>query len=232
MASIIWKQEPDDAYSNPYGYEGQKQFINEAETILEQLQEILNPRELKYVAKEEAPDLAVWMLRSDTIESLKESLCLIGEKRHKPAGILFREALETADLAYYFAVFPDGASRNLRRWFKNESPGHGVIRKWIEEFEGAAQAEARKKLYNELSKLTHRSYRALLKGYSLGGDEQLVHDSWGPSKSLVLPHTIAAFYCVLAELILIFIRQLNTSGGLSGQQYSKLSPVASESVEE
>ncbi|MBU2503405.1 hypothetical protein KJ682_18920 [bacterium] len=220
MPSIIWKQEPDEAYSNPYDYAAQKQFAHEACAVIEMLQETLNPRELRYSAKQETAELAIWMLRSDTIESLRESLKLIGEKRHRPAGVLFRDALETADTAYYFAIAPEGSSDVLRTWFKNRTPGHGFIRKWIEEYEGAAKARARAKFYDELCKLSHRTYRALLKSYSLGAGDQLVHDSWRASKSLVLPHTIAAYYCVLAELILIFLKQLRATGGLSQQEYS------------
>ncbi|MDO8943229.1 MAG: hypothetical protein Q7U75_08580 [Desulfobacterales bacterium] len=222
MLSFVWDRDPEEAFSNPYEYTAQKQFVKEARVILQELKCRINPRVLRYSRDDKSAEKAIWMLRVDTLDSLCEALELIEEKRHRPAARLFRDALETADLAHYFASKDEKSVIVLRKWYLNSSPNHGSIRKWLENVEGTSRAKCRSRLYSDLSRFTHRTYRALLKSYSLGGDDRLVHDGWSTSRMLVLPHTIAAYYCILAMLIQIFVGQLHADGAMTSEDVARL----------
>ena len=91
------------------------------------------------------------------------------------------------------------------------TPAHNESRKYIEEKHGKKAATDRKTYYYEISKFTHRTYLALLKSFSLGSGNMLVHDSYSQSGLLVLPHTIAYGYSILADLILQTIECLSSS---------------------
>lgn len=93
------------------------------------------------------------------------------------------------------------AAKALRLWYEDETIAHVESRKHIEETEGSEAAFKRRDYYVQLSKFTHRTYRALLKSFSLGRDEMLVHDSHSMSL-LVLPQTISSGLAVLADLII------------------------------
>jgi hypothetical protein len=193
---------------NPYEYQAQEQFSAEATRVLSWLEQRLNPQERRFSVGELSLPKALWMLRTDVIDGLRESLVLIDERRHRPAARLFRDSLEGMDLAFALASDLDFAAKWLPQWYENRSPPHAAIRKWLETSKGKAEAQFRYAYYDQLSKFAHRTYRALLKGYSVGGGDLLVHDRWSPSNLLVLPQTIAAYYAILAELIQLFIAQL------------------------
>ncbi|MEM8676835.1 MAG: hypothetical protein AAGF83_23730 [Cyanobacteria bacterium P01_G01_bin.67] len=222
MPSIVWNRHPEEAYKNPYEYEAQKQFVRECRRVLQELKELINSNVVTYGRDERSLNKALWMLRTDTIDSLTEALELIAEKRHRAASGLFRCALDTVDLAYYFASEHKDVNKHLSQWYTNKSPSHGEVRKWLDFFEGEAQAKNRREFYNELSKFTHRSYRDLLKSYSLSKDDLLVHDEWKSDKSSILPHIITACYCVFADLIKLFVQQLVTNEVLSQQEEEKI----------
>ena len=113
-----------------------------------------------------------WILAMDTLDSLRDCLDSLARKNHRVAAKLFRDAMESMDLA---AFFNSASNRSLSRF-------------------------------------THRSYRAILDGYPIGGGGRLVHDGtaelFGTSeetlKMLVLPQTISYYYAVLANLILVY----------------------------
>ncbi|MDQ6633090.1 MAG: hypothetical protein M3Y82_15265, partial [Verrucomicrobiota bacterium] len=147
---------------------------------------------------------AVWMLQMDALNALSDCLELIESKRHRIAGRLFRDVVETLDLAAYFSSDSAKSRANLEKWFCDEIIEHHFYRDYIGKTMGPNAAEERKVFYRQLSKFTHRTYRALLKSYSLGAGNMMVYDGYHKSQSLVLPHTIAAYFAILAGLITQF----------------------------
>jgi hypothetical protein len=104
------------------------------------------------------------------------------------------------DLLYVLHSGTTRATRALLLWYENRTIPHSEARKQIEEGLGTEAAVQRKEYYTQLSKFTHRTYKALLQSFSLGRDDMLVHDSHSMSL-LVLPETIAAGLAVLSDLI-------------------------------
>ncbi len=222
MPSFVWDRHPEEAYRNPYEYDAQEQFARECYVVHEKLRDLVNPREKRWKRDDRTASKAVWMLRVDTLDSLVEARELIVEKRHRPAARLFRDALETADLAFFFAIGAEAANKHIAKWYENQSPGHRVVRDWMESHGSTVLSDNRRLFYRDLSKFTHRTYRALLKSYILAADEFIVHDSWSPSKSLVLPGVIAAYFCILANLTQIFVEQLVASAAMSREQADQI----------
>jgi hypothetical protein len=215
MSSFIWGRDPEEAYANPFEYEAQEQFIREARSLLEKLSEALNPRQLRFQKDERTMQKAIWMLQVDALESLREALELIGERRHRPAARLFRDAIETMDLAAYFRSRTPESNRHLEQWYGDEVIQHRVTRDFLQRTEGVDVAHARRAYYASLSKFTHRTYRVLLKSYSLGRDDYMVSEDWSKHGLLVLPQTIAAYLAILADLISEFSNALKKSGLVS-----------------
>lgn len=201
MVSIVWGRHPQEAYDNPYEYEAQDQFVREARELLSQLQVALDHFTMEYHKDDRSLEKATWMLAVDLNDALLESIQLLEEKRHRIAFRMFRDALETIDLLQVLHSKTSRAQKALRRWYENETIPHRESRMHIEEVEGKDAAVKRKEYYAQLSKFTHRTYRALLKSYSLGRNEMLVHDSRS-MRMLVLPQTIASGLAVLADLII------------------------------
>ncbi|MEG9624217.1 hypothetical protein [Pseudomonas guariconensis] len=131
------------------------------------------------------------------------------ETRHRPVARVFRDAVEAIDVMRFLHSGSAKAASALKKWYGNETISHGEVRKLIEQLDGAEAANQRRVFYQELSKFTHRTYRALLHSVSLGRDDLLVHDSHG-SGHLVLPQTIAAYMAVLADIT------VQASGSVSG----------------
>ena len=102
MTSFVWGREPEEAYANPYEYAAQDQFVHEARALLQRFAEALNPRELRFHCDDRSMEKATWMLHVDALEALRDALELIVEKRHRPAARLFRDIVETMNLAAYF----------------------------------------------------------------------------------------------------------------------------------
>ena len=202
MPSLVWGRHPEEAYRNPYEYEVQEQFIREASATLDKLNTLLDAYTMKFHQDDLSLEKATWMLSLDLVDSLKESLELLGEKRHRVAFRLFRDAVETIDLLKALHAGSTKSAAFLSEWYKNESPRHVELRKHIENESGEEIAKQRKAYYDQISKFTHRTYRALLKGYSLGRGNMMVHDSHSKSGLFVLPHTIASGYAILADLII------------------------------
>lgn len=215
MASFVWSREPEEAYANPNEYEAQKQFSDGASRVLAWLDARINPPELRYTTSDSSLGKAIWMLRTDVLDGLAETRWLIDVKRHRPAGRLFRDALEGMDLAFALASDPAFAARWLPKWYGNNAPRHGEVRKWLEGFKNPQIAEASRRHYDQLSKFAHRTYRALLKSYSVGAGSCMVHDRWSDDVTLVLPHTIAAYYAILGNLIALFVSQLVETSAIS-----------------
>lgn len=93
--------------------------------------------------------------------------------------------------------------------------------------DGVDAATERRVFYQELSKFTHRTYRALLHSVSLGRDDLMVHDSHG-SGLLVLPQTIAAYMAVLGDITIQACGSVNSTGLLSPDEVMEAWGVALE----
>ena len=169
MPSIFWNLDPEEAYSNPYNYSAQEQFVREARRLLDFLAVGYEKYQMTFHRDDRSLKKAVWMLQMDALDSLSDCLDLIESKRHRIAGRLFRDVVETLDLAAYFSSDSAKSRANLKKWFDDEVVLHGVYRDYIKKTVGQDAAEERKNFHRQLSKFTHRSYRALLKSYSLGG---------------------------------------------------------------
>lgn len=227
MVSIVWGRDPQEAYENPYEYEAQDQFVREAKELLTQLQLNLDAFTMGYGLNDQSLEKASWMLAIDLVDALLESVVLLEEKRHRIAYRLFRDIVETIDLLRLLHSGTAKAEKTLQRWYANETVQHVVSREYIEEIEGSEVAFRRRDYYIQLSKFTHRTYRALLQSFSLGREDMLVHDSRS-MRMLVLPQTIASGLAILADLIIQASRCLEQLGPLTSEGVSRAWLVAME----
>ena len=205
MPSFVWNRDPQEAYSEPYEYPGQEQFAREAKSVMRFLLEHYATKDGAFTRDDVSCEKAVWMLQVDSLETLDDCLTYILDKRHRIAARLFRDALETQDVSWYFAGGGGGVDSHLKKWFQNEVIPHKVAREFIKSVHGTQRFEKLRSLYGGLSKYTHRTYRALAMSYVLASGERLVYDGFRDSSSLVLPHAISFCYAVLAMLINRFI---------------------------
>lgn len=100
----------------------------------------------------------------------------------------------------------------------NRTIPHRDSRHYLESVEGLEAAAKRRTYYEELSKFTHRTYRALMASYSLGRDDLLVHDSYSKLGMLVLPQVVAAYLAVLGDLIIQASETLTHIGVVSASE--------------
>lgn len=217
MPSIVWGRHPQEAYDNPYEHEAQRQFLRECDALLRELIKRLRPHTLKYHRDEQSLQKATWLLTMDLLASLLDCVALLEESRHRPAARVFRDSVETIDLMRVLHSDSPNAVPALKKWYGNETISHGEARKLIEALDGAEAAIQRRAFYKELSKFTHRTYRALLDSVSLGRDDLMVHDSHG-SGLLVLPQTIAAYMAVLGDITIQATGSVSSTGLLSSDE--------------
>lgn len=200
MASLVWNREFEEAYSNPYEYGAQEQFVREAKKVLSRLCKGLGKYNLYFSRDETSLRKAAWMLHNNALDALREALALLEKKKHKLVSRIFRDVWESSQLVEYFLSNTPQSQSDLNKWFANEVISHKTIRERLKKIGKEAEAEQRRQRQRELSKFTHRTYRALLKGYSIGGDDKIVYD--GYEKYSVLPHTMSAYYAILGDLII------------------------------
>lgn len=210
MPSQVWGRSPQEAYENPYEYGIQKQFVREAHALLGRLNDKLQKYSMKFHKDDYSEKKAIWMLQLDALTSLQDSLDALQSKKHRVAAKLFRDVIETLDLAAYFYSSTKDSKKNLKKWYHDTVIPHRVYRDYIRKTKGVKIAEKRKNLYSSLSRFTHRTYRALLDGYGLGKNDMLWHDRYKNTEFLVLPQTIAAYYALLSHLIIEFLEEVFT----------------------
>lgn len=214
MPSIVWGRHPQEAYDNPYEHEAQRQFLRECDALLREIIKRLRPHTLKYHRDEQSLGKATWLITMDLLASLLDCVALLKEARHRPVARVFRDAVEAIDVMRFLHADSPKAKSALKKWYGNETISHGEIRKLIETLDGVEAATERRVFYQELSKFTHRTYRALLHSVSLGRDDLMVHDSHG-SGHLVLPETIAAYMAVLGDITIQASGSVSSTGLLS-----------------
>lgn len=215
MPSLVWIQDPNDAHANPYEYEVQDQFYREAERYLGHLYNGLDRYVLKFHKDDRSVEKAIWMLQIDAVDALRDCLETLQSKRHRLTSRLFRDVIESLDLAAYFASRDDASTRDLATWYRDEVVPNRRYRAFLSRVGAKPESKDKARRYSSLSRFAHRTYRALLQSYSLGRDDLLVYDSHSPI--LVLPATISLYCVVLAQLVLDATTAL-TSGGLISRE--------------
>ncbi|MGG6312405.1 hypothetical protein [Paenibacillus macerans] len=201
MTSFIWGRSPQEAYENPYEYEAQEQFSREARVLISELFAFLMKNNGKYPRDDRTADKAIWMLFVDGIETINDCLKLIDSKQHRLACRLFRDVVETIDLASYFSSSDKDKEKHLRSWYDNEIIPNRVFRNYVSVTVSETISRAYKELYNDLSKLNHRTYRSLAYSYILRKREFLVYEGENNTELLTLPHPVAMCYALLADII-------------------------------
>ncbi|MFB2802635.1 hypothetical protein [Shewanella seohaensis] len=228
MPSFVWDRDTEDAWNEPYEYEGQEQFHREAKKVVGYLKEHYSLKDMHFDRDEETLDKAVWLMQTDALEAIVDSLTLTEEKRHRIAARLFRDAVETMDISAYFYLAGDQAKKDLKKWYKNEVIPHRVFRAFIREQECKDKAKDLGSLYSDLSKYTHRTHNAITKSYILGRGNKIAYDGFADNDIRVLPHVISFSYAVIAALIKRFITVAVSTDQLSIEQSST---IWSESLE-
>lgn len=223
MPSQVWGRDPREAFESPYEYAVQEQFVREAKALFKQSYLLLAADSHSYVTTDTSKEKAVWLLHMDALDSLRDALDALERKRHRVAGKLFRSVMESLDLAAYFHSGSPDSVTDLAKWYADEVVLHGRYREHVRKTDGPAAAALKRDQHRGLSKFVHRSYRAILDGYSLGGEERLVHDGLGArfgdhkdaDTMLVLPQTIASYHASLADLVLVFLSETVRRGTAS-----------------
>jgi hypothetical protein len=216
MPSIVWGRDPQEAFENPYEYEIQAQFVREAKQLLDEIYKLISIPKETYTVEDCSVEKAIWLLQMDALSSLRDCLKALTRKEHRIAGKLFRDIVETCDLAAYFNSRTKCSMRRLEQWYDDSIITNNDYRNYIKSRDGEYKAKQLAKYYQSLSKFTHRTYRIILDGYSKGSGNRLVHDGiaethsgrQSSSKTLVLPQTIATYMTVLADLIIMYFNEL------------------------
>ncbi|MBI4719283.1 MAG: hypothetical protein HY763_15920 [Planctomycetes bacterium] len=215
MPSFIWDRTPQEAYANPYEYDAQCQFLREAAAFLDVLHRHLCGSSRRFHRDDTSGEKAIWMLQVDALESLRDCVELLRDKRHRLAGRLFRDVTETLDLAAFFHSESTESRKSLERWYKDEVVEHSVYRKYVKTTEGEGPASAKRDDYRALSKFTHRTYRSLAFGYTLGAGDCLVYEGVDTLGILIPPHTISRYLALAASLIKFLRNELSARGTVS-----------------
>lgn len=223
MPSFVWRRDPQEAYSEPYEYPGQEQFVREASALLRSLSHHYSCKNRSFAREDSTREKAVWMLQVDSLAALEEALELTTLKKHRTASRLFRDSLETQDISVYFARAGQDSEKHLRKWFANEVIPHRIAREFVKKMHGESRFQELRELYNELSKYTHRTYRSLAMSYILSRGNRFAYDGFREGGvSMVLPHVISFSYAVLGMLIRRFVDVAVTTGELSAEKASSL----------
>ena len=131
MSNFIWERDPEEAYTNPYEYEAQEQFVREASSLLNKYHKHVSSNSKRYHRDDTSKGKAIWMLHVDALDALRDCLDLINEKKHRLACRLFRDVIETLDIAAYFSSASSQNNPDLIKWFKNEIIPHRKYRDFI-----------------------------------------------------------------------------------------------------
>lgn len=208
MSSFVWWRDIQEAYENPYEYEAQNQFSREAKKLLELIFDLLLNLPFEFTRDDRSSEKAIWMLSIDAVDSLRDCLKLIDNKEHRLASRLFRDVVETMDLASYFSSDDEKKQKHLDDWYDNKVIPNRIFREYVEKTHNKQLADAYNNFYRHLSKLNHRTYRSLAYSYTLGKGERMVYEGKNPGDLLVPVQSISMYYAMLAELITIFSDRL------------------------
>jgi len=209
MASIIWDRDPQEALNNPYEYNAQKQFHREAIALTDKLGKKLCD-DFQYTLSERTLEKATWILQTDALFAFRDAVCMLDQKRHRIAGRLLRDILETVHLVEYLNSGTDKAQKSLQKWFNDELIMHSEFREYIKKRDGEIVSEFKKKQHRIFSKFTHRSYKILLYGYALGSKDRIFYD-----EGWTLPQSVSMYYAFLGSFGQLLIDNLKQYGNLT-----------------
>lgn len=222
MPNFIWNREPQEAMDNPYEYEAQDQFDREASAVLNKVSYSLEQFNMRYKVNNKSLEKALWMLYNDSCDSLKDILESLKNKKHRTAGKLLRDVIETVNLAAYFSSNSEQSNKNLNRWYNNEIISNSTYRNYLGKTLGKEAEDEAREHYKIISKFTHRTHNILLYGYVRGKDDLITYDGHRDNEFLVLPHTISMYYAILADFIKMFLSELERTNYLTTQQLEQI----------
>ncbi len=208
MKSFIWNRSPQEAHKNPYEYEAQEQFMREASKVLRAIKVQLEKFNREFTRDDKSLKKAIWMLQIDATDSLLECLELLIAMRHKIAVRLIRDTVEVLDLAAFFHNESERSKNLLIKWYDNETVPNSEYRNFVKKNISEEKAEQLKLVYEQLSKINHRTYKSLAYGYILGKDSKLVYDGFHKSNILVYPGVISMYLSLLANMIQLLSSEL------------------------
>ena len=208
MPSQVWGRDAQEAHDNPYEYQIQEQFVREANSILSKLNDLFQAYTMKFHKNDRTIKKAVWMLQLDALDSLRDSLFCLENKRHRVTVKLFRDVVEAMDLASFFYQNTTITNKGLRKWYRNKVVPNKEYKKYIETNVSLELANKKRNYYRDLSKFTHRTYGALLDGYGIGRGDMMWHDQCAEDNFMVLPQTISYYNAVLASLIIKYEEEI------------------------
>ncbi len=207
MISNIWKLKPQEVYQYPYDYESQNLFIQEAEYILSKLFNELIKYSGIYTINDKTKEKAIWMLQLDALDTLNDCLILLKNNNFRIAGRLFRDIIETLDLAAYFSFNTEESHKNLKRWFNDEIIQNSVYRNFLKN-ENIKLFEMKREHYRMISKINHRTYFHIGSCYIRGQNDLMLYASTNYFKDSIPPHNRASYLSLLADLIMIYINEM------------------------
>ncbi len=206
VPSPFWFMTPQDGYDAAYDYRAQRAFMDEALRAIDNLIEAYQTNDMRFHRDDVSAEKAVWMLHMDALDGLRECLVLLRENRHTVASRLFRDIVETLDLASYFHSGTPRSVRDLAKWYQDKFVAHSRVRDQMGTQKGQQAKRRKAKEYSWLSKFTHRTYMVLRKAYCVGAGDKLWFD-WRLRKhgGVSLPQTVAQYLATLGSLVRDFV---------------------------
>ncbi len=150
MSSLIWTRLNKEARANPYEYDAQDQFVREAETLLNSIHSLFHDDSKRFHRDDVSKEKAVWMLTVDALDSLRDCLQFLKVKKHRIANRLFRDIIETLDLAAYINSQTDDAKRDLQKWYDNKIIPHSRYRDYLKKYANEDEHHYKTALYTQL----------------------------------------------------------------------------------
>ena len=155
-----------------------KQFIREADILLTKFKDELSKYDMQFTTPDRTIKKAVWILVNDAADSLTDCLLSIKDKRHRIAGKMYRDVIETLDLAAFFSADNPDSNKHLTKWYEDEVIPNRAYRDYIKKTIGETEAKEKSESYSDFSKFTHRTYHTLLFGYGKGVDNKMYYDGY------------------------------------------------------
>jgi len=200
--NFVWDRDPNEAYENPYEYEAQEQFLREATKVIELFFVHLMKLNLSFPRDEISAEKAIWMLHIDACDTLRDCANFLAKKKHRLIIRLFRDIIETLDLASYFNLRTEESDFKLNKWFDDHIIENKFYREHIEKNVNKEFSEVLKNQYRSFSKMVHRTYRVLCYNYILRIDGNLAYE--GEFDVSLLPHPLSMCHAILANFVQFF----------------------------
>lgn len=180
--------------------------------ILDEIFKHYDKFQTKFHLDDNSVEKAIWMLHLDAIDTLRDCIALLRQKKHRIVGKLFRDIIEVLDLSMLFWEERDKGSPNLKKWYDNKIIPHREFRNYLKRTKGHIIFEESKNIYTGLSEWTHHSYLSLKNSYSLAGKngKKLVYDSH--LNVLILPQVVSQYMWEIKDLILYFLGNVKIVG--------------------